>query len=58
MFTDSDHSISKRGSYWQLMGWLTDFLVEKWGEGGRTKNKWKMEGRRSEGLGFESEDAP
>ncbi|KAL8279638.1 hypothetical protein RQP46_007951 [Phenoliferia psychrophenolica] len=42
MFTDSDHSISTRGAYWELMNWLTDFLVEKWGEGGRTKTKWKM----------------
>lgn len=35
MFTDSDHGISRRGAYWELMQWLTDFLVEKWGEGGR-----------------------
>lgn len=27
---------------WELMHWLTDTLVEKWGEGGRTKTKWKM----------------
>lgn len=31
MYTDSDHSISTRGAYWELMAWLTDFLVEKWG---------------------------
>lgn len=31
-----------RDADWELMNWLTDFLVEKWGEGGRTKTKWKM----------------
>lgn len=40
---DSDHSMQMRGAYWELMNWLTDFLTEKWGEGGRTKQKWKME---------------
>ncbi|KAK4701884.1 dipeptidyl aminopeptidase B, partial [Phenoliferia sp. Uapishka_3] len=42
MFTDSDHSMSMRGAYWELMNWISDFLVEKWGEGGRTKQHWKM----------------
>ncbi|KAM0756671.1 hypothetical protein T439DRAFT_321362 [Meredithblackwellia eburnea MCA 4105] len=42
MFTDSDHSMGKRGAYWELMQYITDFLVEKWGDGGRTKTKWKM----------------
>ncbi|KAI5475344.1 hypothetical protein MNV49_001613 [Pseudohyphozyma bogoriensis] len=41
MFTDSDHSMGMRGAYWTLMEWLTDYLGEKWGEGGRTKTKWK-----------------
>jgi dipeptidyl aminopeptidase len=36
MFTDSDHSINKRGAYWELMIWLTDFLGERWGEVERT----------------------
>lgn len=40
---DSDHSMQMRGAYWELMNWLTDFLTEKWGEGGRTKQRWKME---------------
>ncbi|KAK4049074.1 Dipeptidyl peptidase 4 [Microbotryomycetes sp. JL201] len=42
MFTDSDHSIQRRGAYWELMHWLTDFLLERWGEGGRTKQRWKL----------------
>ncbi|GAA5898899.1 hypothetical protein JCM5296_004413 [Sporobolomyces johnsonii] len=42
MFTDSDHSISMRGAYWELMAWLEGFLLEKFGEGGRTKSRWKM----------------
>ncbi|GAA5940217.1 hypothetical protein JCM1841_004894 [Sporobolomyces salmonicolor] len=42
MFTDSDHSISMRGAYWELMAWLEAFLLEKFGEGGRTKSRWKM----------------
>jgi len=35
MFTDSDHSISRRGAYRELFEFLTAFLVEKWGKGGR-----------------------
>ncbi|KAK4055942.1 Dipeptidyl peptidase 4 [Microbotryomycetes sp. JL221] len=42
MFTDSDHSISMRGAYWELMHWLTEFLLERWGEGGRTKQRWRL----------------
>jgi len=34
MFTDSDHSISRRGAYRELHEWMTAFLVEKWGKGG------------------------
>ena len=37
MFADSDHSVSTRGAYWELLRFLTGFLEEKWGEGGRTK---------------------
>lgn len=39
MFTDSDHGIRMRGAYWELMHWLTDFMLEKWGEGGRGKGR-------------------
>lgn len=24
------------------MHWLTDFLLDNWGEGGRTKQRWKL----------------
>jgi len=34
MFTDSDHSINKRGAYRELHEWMTSFLVEHWGTGG------------------------
>ncbi|KAI0315043.1 dipeptidyl aminopeptidase [Amylostereum chailletii] len=37
MFTDSDHGISKRGAYQELHEWMTGFLVEKWGKGGRRR---------------------
>ncbi|KAG7094398.1 hypothetical protein E1B28_007998 [Marasmius oreades] len=37
MFTDSDHSIQKRGAYRELYEFLTEFLVEKWGKGGRRR---------------------
>ncbi|KAG8914075.1 hypothetical protein FRC00_000885, partial [Tulasnella sp. 408] len=33
MFTDSDHSIGKRGAYRELHEWMTSFLLEKWGKG-------------------------
>jgi len=39
MFTDSDHSISTRGAYRELHEWMTEFLLEKWGKGGR-KRAW------------------
>ncbi|GAA5838075.1 hypothetical protein JCM9279_004119 [Rhodotorula babjevae] len=42
MFTDSDHSIRTRGAYWELMAWLEAFLLERFGEGGRTKSRWKL----------------
>ncbi|GLB41533.1 putative dipeptidyl aminopeptidase [Lyophyllum shimeji] len=37
MFTDSDHSISRRGAYRELYEFMTEFLVEKWGKGGRRR---------------------
>ncbi|KAI0065509.1 hypothetical protein BV25DRAFT_1798631 [Artomyces pyxidatus] len=37
MFTDSDHGIQKRGAYRELFEYLTDFLIEKWGKGGRRR---------------------
>lgn len=39
LFTDSDHSMGTRGAYWELMHWLTDFLVEKWGVAGQSDHK-------------------
>ena len=39
MFTDSDHSIQTRGAYRELHEWITEFLLEKWGVGGR-KRQW------------------
>ncbi|GAA5991505.1 hypothetical protein JCM11641_001188 [Rhodosporidiobolus odoratus] len=49
MFTDSDHSISTRNAYWELMAWLEELLLEHWGEGGRTKQRWRMTaGERTE----------
>ncbi|GAA5856001.1 hypothetical protein JCM5353_008762 [Sporobolomyces roseus] len=48
MFTDADHSMGLRGAYWELMAWLESFLVEKFGEGGRTKSKWKIKVDHSE----------
>ncbi|SCZ93927.1 BZ3500_MvSof-1268-A1-R1_Chr6-3g08994 [Microbotryum saponariae] len=41
MFTDSDHSIGMRKAYPELLQWMTAFLIEKWGEGGRSKQKWR-----------------
>ncbi|TFK73733.1 dipeptidyl aminopeptidase [Pluteus cervinus] len=38
MFTDSDHSISKRGGRREVYEYLTGFLIEKWGKGGRRRN--------------------
>ncbi|KAI0249668.1 dipeptidyl aminopeptidase [Lactifluus subvellereus] len=37
MFTDSDHSIVKRGAYRELLEYMTNFLIEKWGKGGRRR---------------------
>lgn len=37
MFTDSDHSISRRGAYRELHEWMTGFLLEKWGKGGKRR---------------------
>ncbi|ETW78834.1 dipeptidyl aminopeptidase [Heterobasidion irregulare TC 32-1] len=37
MFTDSDHGISKRGAYRELYEYMTGFLLEKWGKGGRRR---------------------
>jgi len=39
MFTDSDHSIARRGAYRELHEFMTAFLVEKWGKGG-TRRAW------------------
>ncbi|KAF8815432.1 hypothetical protein BYT27DRAFT_7194435 [Phlegmacium glaucopus] len=35
MFTDSDHSINRRGAQRELYEFLTEFLIVKWGKGGR-----------------------
>ncbi|KAH8989460.1 dipeptidyl aminopeptidase [Lactarius akahatsu] len=37
MFTDSDHSIQKRGANRELYEYMTNFLLEKWGKGGRRR---------------------
>ncbi|BGP54623.1 Dipeptidyl peptidase 4 [Rhodotorula sphaerocarpa] len=42
MFTDSDHSIRTRNAYGELLRWLEGFLLERFGQGGRTKGRWKM----------------
>ncbi|KAI5116122.1 hypothetical protein M0805_000527 [Coniferiporia weirii] len=39
MFTDSGHSIRRRGAYHELHEWMTEFLLEKWGKGG-TRRQW------------------
>jgi hypothetical protein len=33
----SDHSIGRRGANRELYEFMTDFLVEKWGKGGRRR---------------------
>jgi len=38
MFTDSDHSINTRGGNRELYEFLTTFLLEKWGKGGKRRN--------------------
>ncbi|WVF65548.1 hypothetical protein IAT40_000276 [Kwoniella sp. CBS 6097] len=35
MFTDSNHSMDKREAYRELYEWMTDYLREKWGVGGK-----------------------
>ncbi|KAF8493019.1 dipeptidyl aminopeptidase [Russula emetica] len=37
MFTDSDHSIQKRGANRELYEYMTSFLLERWGKGGRRR---------------------
>ncbi|KAF9037893.1 dipeptidyl aminopeptidase [Hymenopellis radicata] len=37
MFTDSDHGISRRGAKQEIYEFLTSFLIEKWGKGGRRR---------------------
>ncbi|KAF5379515.1 hypothetical protein D9615_006521 [Tricholomella constricta] len=37
MFTDSDHSITRRGANREVYQFMTDFVVEKWGKGGRRR---------------------
>ncbi|KAJ7777301.1 dipeptidyl aminopeptidase [Mycena metata] len=39
MFTDSDHGINRRGAQREVYEYLTGFLLEKWGKGGR-KRGW------------------
>ncbi|KAF9814328.1 hypothetical protein IEO21_05171 [Rhodonia placenta] len=38
MFTDSDHSINRRGANRELYEFMTDFLVERWGKGGKRRS--------------------
>ncbi|KAI0954671.1 hypothetical protein AcW1_006484 [Taiwanofungus camphoratus] len=37
MFTDSDHGIYRRGANRELYEFMTDFLIEKWGKGGKRR---------------------
>ncbi|KAI6130211.1 dipeptidyl aminopeptidase [Pisolithus thermaeus] len=37
MFTDSDHSINKRGANREVYEYMTLFLLEKWGKGGHRR---------------------
>ncbi|XP_006461711.1 hypothetical protein AGABI2DRAFT_185824 [Agaricus bisporus var. bisporus H97] len=37
MFPDSDHGINRRGAYRELYEYMTEFLIEKWGKGGRRR---------------------
>ncbi|KAJ7089745.1 dipeptidyl aminopeptidase [Mycena belliarum] len=39
MFTDSDHAINRRGATREVYEFMTGFLLEKWGKGGR-KRGW------------------
>ncbi|KAI0351315.1 dipeptidyl aminopeptidase [Trametes cingulata] len=38
MFTDSDHSIYRRGANRELYEFMTEFLIEKWGKGGKRRS--------------------
>ncbi|GAA5956674.1 hypothetical protein JCM10213_003315 [Rhodosporidiobolus nylandii] len=50
IFPDSDHSISTRNAYWGgLFPWIETLLLEHFGVGGRTKQRWKLTaGERTE----------
>ncbi|KAI0737309.1 dipeptidyl aminopeptidase [Daedaleopsis nitida] len=37
MFTDSDHSIYRRGANRELYEFMAEFLLEKWGKGGKRR---------------------
>ncbi|KIY51898.1 hypothetical protein FISHEDRAFT_70393 [Fistulina hepatica ATCC 64428] len=37
IFVDSDHSIRKRGANREVYEFMTDFLIEKWGKGGKRR---------------------
>ncbi|KAF8638411.1 hypothetical protein AX17_002236 [Amanita inopinata Kibby_2008] len=37
MFTDSDHSITRRGAQREVYEYMTRFLTERWGKGGRRR---------------------
>lgn len=37
MFTDSDHSINRRGAKREVYEYMTGFLADKWGKGGRRR---------------------
>ncbi|KII86043.1 hypothetical protein PLICRDRAFT_44497 [Plicaturopsis crispa FD-325 SS-3] len=37
MFTDSDHSINRRGANREVYEYMTAFLLEKWGKGGKRR---------------------
>lgn len=37
MFTDSDHGINRRGANREVYEYMSNFLVEKWGKGGRRR---------------------
>jgi dipeptidyl aminopeptidase len=37
MFTDSNHGINRGGANRELYEWMTSFLLEKWGKGGKRR---------------------
>lgn len=47
MFTDSSHSISTRGAYRELHEFMTEFLKNKWGAGGKRKFE-KAKGKKQD----------